>query len=114
MTTRATKKTASRSNSTHAQEQETSNLEPANPEAVMRYELLGCCDFLLVDPGERMPAAVRQSLFELQKGARLLCIMQCAGYVFNVTALPSVTFMNRDGKVTGSSIPKSEGGRETK
>jgi hypothetical protein len=107
MTKRTTKKTAPHTQAQPQPEKPTVDL-PA-PETVVRYELLGACDFTLVDPGERLPEKARQALFDLQKDKGVRCVMQCEGYVFNIVCLPFVTFVDRDSKITGSSAPEPEG-----
>lgn len=107
MTKRIKKKTAQHNTQAPSQPENPAIDLPA-PETVTRYELLGACDFTFVNPGERLPEKARQALFDLQKDKGIRCVMQCEGYVFNIVCLPFVTFVNRDGKITGSSAPEPE------
>lgn len=113
MTKRTDKKTATKTTSKKSMKSNHPKVTQPDvdlpaPETVTRYELLGVCDFLLVDPGERMPTEARQALFDMQKGTHVICVMQCKGYVFNFTGLPFVTLVDAEGKTTGSSGPNSE------
>jgi hypothetical protein len=84
------------------------------PETVTRHELLGITDIVLVDPGDRLPPAARQALFDAQKNVYTLCVVQCAGYVFNIVSLPCITFIDSEGKKTDTYRPSSKNGQPAK
>ena len=69
-------------------------------EPVTRYEMLGACDFVLVDPGEGLDTKAREALLDSSEGCVARCVIQCDGYVFNLTMLPAVTLIDKDGNAT--------------
>jgi hypothetical protein len=110
MTKPSAKKTTTNRKKKAPRERDVSKIDLPAPEAVTRHALFGACDFALLDPGEGLPEAAREALFDAIKGQWVLCVLQCEGYVFNVVGSLRITFVDHAGDVTGSSPPEMSGG----
>jgi hypothetical protein len=75
----------------------------AAPEAVIRHQLIGICDIVLVDPEEQLPENARKALFDEVEEKGVVCVIQCAGYVFNLAGRMWITFVDKEGNRTGAS-----------
>lgn len=82
--------------------QATSPQRHCEPETVVRHNLLGICEFMLFDPGERLPKEARDALFEAAKASAMQCVAQCPGYVFNLHSSIWVTLVDQHGNVASS------------